>query len=237
MGRNTFFQFKQFRVVQEKAAMKVGIDGVLLGAWANTTNCSKILDVGTGTGLIALMLAQRSVAKMTAIEIEENAAVEAGDNVLLSPWKDRIKVRHISFQDFAEKNTDTFDLIVSNPPYFSNASKAATTERSLARHNDKLPFNALIELSTKMLIANGRLSIIVPFDVMTAIVDTAKKNNLFLQRITTIKPKADKAANRVLLEWSKSETALHESCLVIYNEDNSFTPEYIDLTRDYYLRF
>lgn len=237
MGHNTFFQFKQFRIVQERAGMKVGIDGVLLGAWANTTNCSKILDVGTGTGLIALMLAQRSEAKITAIEIEENAAAEAGDNVRLSPWKDRIKVRHISFQDFAEKNTATFDLIVSNPPYFSNASKAATTERSLARHNDKLPFSALIELSTKMLSAMGRLSIIVPFDVMPAIADTAKKSNLFLQRITTVKPKAEKAANRVLLEWGKKETALNESCLVVYNEDNSFTPEYIDLTKDFYLKF
>ena len=88
-----------------------------------------------------------------------------------------------------------------------------------------------------MLSANGRLSIIVPFDVMTAIVDTAKKSNLFLQRITTIKPKAEKAANRVLLEWGKKETALNESCLVVYNEDNSFTPEYIELTRDFYLKF
>lgn len=237
MSHNSYFQFKQFRIVQEKAAMKVGIDGVLLGAWANVDDCRQILDVGTGTGLIALMLAQRSAAEITAIEIEGNAANEAKDNVTVSPWKNKVNVQHISFQDFAARNTTQFDLIVSNPPFFSNASKAATAERTLARHNDNLPFGELIGLSTKMLSVNGRLSMVLPSDVMPALMNIAAENKLFLQRRTTIKPDPAKAANRVLLEWGKKEMGVHESSFAIYQENQSFSGEYVALTKDFYLKF
>ena len=237
MGSNNYFQFKQFRVEQEQSAMKVGIDGVLLGAWANVDGCSQILDVGTGTGLIALMLAQRSEAKITAIEIEKKAALEAAENVSVSPWNERIEVVHTSFQDFAKKCHEKFDLIVSNPPYFSNSFKAANSERTLARHNDTLPFSVLIKLASEMLSEHGRLALIVPGGAIQHLKDLAELNHLFLQHITAIKPKPGKSVNRALLEWGRKQTALKEDCLIIYNRDNSFTEEYIGLTKEFYLKF
>ena len=217
--------------------MKVGVDGVLLGAWADVSNARNILDVGTGTGLIALMLAQRSLAKITAIEIEEKAATEAKENVTASPWKNRVEIKHISFQEFVKESQDKFDLVVSNPPFFERAQKSQNTNRAIARHNDSLPFSHLIKLSAGILGENGRLAVIVPFDAIRILDGLAQKNHLFLQRITEIKPHPDKATNRVLLEWGKKEGVLKKDCLTIYNTDNSFNSGYINLTKDFYLKF
>jgi tRNA1Val (adenine37-N6)-methyltransferase len=129
MGRNNYFKFKQFTVIQEFAAMKVGVDSVILGAWADIDEADSILDIGTGTGLLTLMMAQRSDAKITAIEIDDIAYREALYNVESSPWSNKIRVIHSSFQDFAEKCTSEFDHIVSNPPYFENSSQPEDQRR------------------------------------------------------------------------------------------------------------
>lgn len=234
MGKNNYFQFKQFKVVQEKSAMKVGIDGVLLGAWTCVKNTKKILDVGTGTGLIALMLAQRSNANITAIDIEAQAAQEALYNKTASSWNDRINVENISFQSFVVKNQEKFDLVVSNPPFFSNAIKATGNERILARHNDSLPFPVLMSLSAEIINETGKISLIVPVNAFDELQQQAVKNNLYLLRKTEISPNENKAVNRLMLEWGKKESPLKPDKLIIY-EDGFFSEAYRALTKDFYL--
>jgi len=237
MGRNNYFQFKQFRIEQEKSAMKVGVDGVLLGAWVDVSGAERILDVGAGTGLIALMLAQRSKARITAIEIEKSAALEAQENVSASPWPERVEVLQSSFQEFAERTTEKFDLVVSNPPYFSRASKAASDERTLARHNDSLTFEELMLHSSRLLNEDGSLAIIIPSEAFEELHKYAITHKLYVKRIMHIRPKPSKKVNRVLVQWSTVEQQPEIQELCIYEEDGSFTSTYMDLTREFYLNF
>ncbi len=217
--------------------MKVGVDGVLLGAWVDVENDQQILDIGTGTGLIALMLAQRSEAQITAIEIEENAATEAAQNVSASPWPGRVTVIHTSLQEFGEVGTAKFDHIVSNPPFFSKATRAAYTERTMARHNDSLPFETLIRLSEKLLSDKEKLSVVLPVEAANELDKLAFQNGMFLNRRTDIRPKESKKVNRVLLTWGKLQAVPTLEKLTIYHEDGTFTKDYVLLTRDFYLKF
>uniref|UniRef100_UPI003216DD22 tRNA1(Val) (adenine(37)-N6)-methyltransferase n=1 Tax=uncultured Draconibacterium sp. TaxID=1573823 RepID=UPI003216DD22 len=238
MDKNNYFQFKEFTVRQEKTAMKVGTDGVLLGAWTGVENCKKILDVGTGTGLIALMLAQRSIAKITAIEIEENAAAEAKNNVAASKWGNRIDVLNCSFQDFGNNTAETFDLIVSNPPFFSNSLKASNTGRTLARHNDSMSFPELVTTSVNLLNSNGKLAVILPCDPAEEFIKIAIAKGLFLTRKTEVRPNAKKAVNRVLMEFGKIEADCTKDCFPVYAITGSgYSEEFIKLTRYFYLNF
>ncbi|WP_297095176.1 methyltransferase [uncultured Draconibacterium sp.] len=237
MGRNNYFQFKQFRIDQERSAMKVGIDGILLGAWADVRECRTILDIGTGTGLIALMLAQRSKAQITAIEIEKNAAEEAAENVAASPWKNRVEVQNISLQKFAAETTSQFDLIVSNPPFFQNSLKAGNENRSLARHTDSLSYKTLLNITSNLLSEEGRSAFIFPESALKEIENLALLNRLYLDRITMVAPNEKKPANRVLVEMSKKENSSETDCLQIYNNDGSWNDKFKELTRDYYLNF
>ncbi|MFW5831965.1 MAG: tRNA1(Val) (adenine(37)-N6)-methyltransferase, partial [Prolixibacteraceae bacterium] len=145
MAGNDYFQFKQFKIIQKKSAMRVGTDGVLLGAWTGISGARQILDVGTGTGLIAIMLAQRSNAKITGVEIEKNAAREAFTNALQSPWRERINILHASFQEFTAAAPGKFDLVVSNPPFFINDKRPADIHKSVARHHDRLLLHDLVK--------------------------------------------------------------------------------------------
>lgn len=235
MGKNNYFQFKQFTVMQEWSAMKVGTDGVLLGAWADPGNASRILDVGTGTGLIALMLAQRSAANITAIEIEKNAAEEARQNAAASPWGERVEVLNISFREFTATVQSGFDLIVSNPPFFSNDQKAPDHRRTLARHNDRLPFEELIRGAVRLLNANGRLAVILPSGTGDLFEKLSSEHGLFLLKKTEIKPKPSKKVNRVLLEFGKQKAARVTGSLTVYNEDGTWSEAYKNLTREFYL--
>ncbi|WP_321370709.1 methyltransferase [uncultured Draconibacterium sp.] len=236
MGRNNYFQFKQFRINQKRSAMKVGIDGILLGAWADIRNCSTILDIGTGTGLIALMLSQRSSAQITAIEIEKNAAQEAAENVVASPWKNRMQILNVSLQDFAAETSQQFDLIVSNPPFFQNSLKAGNESRSLARHTDSLPFPVLMKSTAGLLSKKGRCAFVLPIQTCEEIEILARENDLFLSRKTLVKPNEQKQANRVLVEIAKKEAAVIPDCLTIYNSDGTYTDAFKILTNDFYLK-
>ncbi len=232
---NNYFKFKQFTIIQEKAAMKVGTDGVLLGSWADVQNTKNILDIGAGTGLIALMLAQRSDAQITAVEIEENAASEAMLNVSKSPWKDRVKVNLISIQKFANQVEDKFDLIVSNPPFFSNSFKSVDTSRTMARHTDSLTYSELILCSSRLLQPDGRLAVILPCEASVIFQQQAMAAGFNLQQKANVQPKPGKVCNRVLLSFGKKKAPLVEENLSIYNEDGTWSESYKELTRDFYL--
>jgi tRNA1Val (adenine37-N6)-methyltransferase len=238
MGRNNYFQFKQFKIIQEKSAMKVGTDGTLLGAWVNVSGVNTALDVGAGTGLISLMIAQRSAAIVTGIEIEKNAAEEATENVQMSPWQNRVSIKNISFQNFVNNNTEQFDLIVSNPPFFSNSYKNEVVNRAIARHNDLLPFLELIKGAESLLNKMGRLVIILPVIPAKEFIELAKPEGLNLARLTEVKPNAKKETNRFLMEFTKIKTRQKKDCLIIYNETGSdYTESYKRLTSDFYLKF
>jgi tRNA1Val (adenine37-N6)-methyltransferase len=236
MGRNNYFKFKQFTVIQEFSAMKVGVDSVILGAWVKLNDADTILDVGTGTGLLALMVAQRSDSIITAIEIDDLAFREATSNILVSPWQDKIRVIHSSFQDFAEKYTTKFDHIVSNPPYFENSSQPEDQRRKNARHNDELPFSDFVSGSLKLLSERGKLSVILPVSMAQSFIRIAVDGDLYLNRTQWVRHKPGKPFHRQLMEFSKIESSIDESFLVI-EEQNEFTEDYKNLTREFYLAF
>lgn len=216
--------------------MKVGADGVTLGAWCNVDGAKNMLDIGTGTGLIALMLAQRSDAEITAIDIENDCVAQANENVENSPWKDRIKVIDASIQDFAQKSEEKFDLIVCNPPFFINSLKSPSDARTTARHNDSLPFEDLIQSAQKLLTENGRLCVILPILEGNQFVDLSEKNNLYCSKKTVVFPNPEKPAKRLLLEFRRKKCDLEESELTIEAERHVYTTQYSALVKDFYLK-
>jgi tRNA1Val (adenine37-N6)-methyltransferase len=238
MAHNNWYQFKQFKIIQEKAAMKVGTDGVLLGAWVNISGAKAILDVGTGTGIIALMLAQRSRTNIIGIEIEENAAGEAAENIRNSPWPNRISIQHKSFQEFAATSQNQFDCIVSNPPFFANNIQSANKNLAIARHSNLLSFADLAKESKKLLTAKGKLALILPADSAPKFIETAKNYGLYLSLLTEVKPNPKKTANRHLMEFTQNPVQTEKNTLSIRNDDgNDFSPQYKLLTHNFYLKF
>ena len=218
--------------------MKVGTDGVLLGAWVNVQHEKKILDVGTGTGLIALMTAQRTSAQIIGIEIEKNAAEEAAYNCASSKWKDRLSVQNISFQEFAEKNNEKFDLIISNPPFFINDQKPKQNNIAIAKHNDLLPLSDLISGCRKLISEDGRLAVILPVVSAKKIIEFAEEAGLFLIRLTEVFPTPQKESNRFLMEFSTKKQPLHKNTLTIFEElGGDFSKSYKELTKEFYLNF
>lgn len=235
---NNYFKFKQFTIIQDKAAMKVGTDGVLLGAWVNCIDIKKALDIGTGTGLIALMIAQRSNADIDAIDIEENACTEAKTNIAASSWSNRINIFHNSIQEFSKLINKKYDLIVSNPPFFDNSLKAGYNERSTARHTDTLSTSELFNSVKKMLNHNGRFAVVIPSDKIQQYFSKAENENLNCNKLLWIKPTPAKQAKRVLLEFSFNQSKLNESELIVEKYGrHKYSEEYKELTKDFYLKF
>ena len=232
---NSSFQFKQFTVCHDRCAMKVGTDGVLLGAWAPVDNAKHILDVGTGTGLIALQLAQRNQhAKVVAIEIDAAAARQAEENILQSPWADRVKVVCCNFRNYQPENK--FDLIVSNPPYFIDALKCPDEQRRTARHTGDLNYDLLFRRAAHLLWEQGAMSIIIPSEAEKAVIDAAWNHKLFPSQRMCVFTKPGKPCRRVLLTFGFEEKKCTEKKLCIEVNHNEFTPEYIALTKDFYLK-
>ena len=235
---NQYFKFKQFTIIQEKSAMKVGTDGVLLGAWTNCYDKQQILDIGTGTGLITLMLAQRTDdnARIDTVEIDEEAYLEGVLNVNNSIWKDKISLYHISFQEYMKKANKIYDLIVSNPPFFSNSKKANNSSRSLARHNDSLPIDTLFKGVKNLLSDNGIFSIIIPFDNHDKILSEGIKNNLFCIRKMWVKPTPNISPKRVMLEFAKKDNkCIKDTIILEANGRHQYSKDYINLTKEFYL--
>ena len=235
MSSNSFV-FKQFEIKQDKCAMKVGTDAVLLGAWADATQAKRVLDIGTGTGILALMIAQKSEAQICAIDIDIDSYQQAIENIHYSLWKDRIQLFHSSIQEFSKTINEQFDLIITNPPYFTDAYKAKEISRNNARHTDELPFEILIECVCKLLQPQGVFYIILPFAEAQIFKNMAKQNNLCLVQSMRIKTKADKEPKRLLMKYSFEQKIQEETEIVIENDDrHHYTKEYIELTKDYYL--
>lgn len=239
MPRNNYFQFKQFRIIQERSAMKVGMDGVLIGAWADAGNSNRILDIGTGTGLIALMMAQKnSTAQIDAIEIDDNALQEAKMNIENSRWRDRINLKLESFQDFTEKVTEKYDLIISNPPFFTNGHKAPLDIRALARHADSLPLDELISGAGRLLNLNGKIALVLPIDSLQELEQKAHENQLYISRLCRVKPNPQKPVFRILIELTNAKCEMQEETLMIeFEKHNDYTSEYKELTKEFYLKF
>ncbi|MDR3141693.1 MAG: methyltransferase [Tannerellaceae bacterium] len=234
---NDYFQFKQFNIQQDKCAMKVGTDGVLLGAWVSAGSCHTILDVGTGTGLIALMLAQRSPAKIDAIDIDEAAAGQAAGNIASSAFANRIQVFHTSFEEYVTKARHTYDLIVSNPPYFANSLKSPDTQKNLARHTDTLSLSSLLSGSKPLLAPDGRIALVLPCQREKELMETALENKLNVVRKTVVIPLPDASPKRLLLELSANLSApCLSDTLVIEESRHQYAAGYIQLTKDFYLK-
>lgn len=233
------FVFKQFTIHQDKCPMKVGTDAVLLGAWIQAQQSKNILDIGTGTGVLALMLAQKCTAAIDAIDVDVEAIAQAKENVEFCKWRDRIKVHHISLQKYVKECTHKYELIVSNPPYFTDSSKSPEEGRSLARHNDFLPFNELIEGVVKLLDQKGKFFVILPNKEAGILKDLAEKKGLRLSRLLRVRTKHDKATEkRHIMQFEFSPTSFNEETIVIEKEGrHEYTDEYIQLTRDYYINF
>ena len=219
--------------------MKIGTDGVLLGAWAPVEqNPFSILDIGTGTGIIALMLAQRSTAQqIDALEIDEQAYEQATDNFENSPWNDRLFCFHAGLDEFMEEPEDEYDLIVSNPPFYGEDYKTNNDQRDLARFQDALPFEDLIEAADLLLSENGILAVIIPFKEEDRFLAIAKEFELYPTKITRVKGTPTAEIKRSLLALSRNKTTLFSiDELTIEIGRHEYTPEYIALTQDFYLK-
>lgn len=235
---SSIFQFKQFGVKQDRCAMKIGTDGVLLGAWTSVSHKPfSILDIGTGTGLLSLMLAQRSLADtIEAIEIDDDAFEQAAENFENSPWADRLFCYHAGFIEFVEEIDDTYDLIISNPPFYSEDYKTENTQRDLARFTDALPFDHLLYGASKLLSENGKASFIIPFSEEGNFITLASKFNLHPNRTTRVKGTPNTETKRSLLEFSFEKKDVIISELIIEIGRHDYTEDYINLTKDFYLK-
>ena len=233
------FKFKQFAVEQDRCAMKIGTDGVLLGAWAPISNNPfSILDIGAGTGIIALMLAQRSNAEqIDALEINEDAYEQATDNFENSPWSDRLFCYHAGLDEFVEEPEDEYDIIVSNPPFYTEDYKTENEQRDLARFADAMPFEELIEAAALLLSENGIFSAIIPFKEEESFLAIANEYELYPFKITRVKGTPSTEIKRSLLAFSRKEV-IHFPIdeLIIETTRHVYTPEYIDLTKDFYFK-
>ena len=233
---NPYFQFKQFTVWQDRCAMKVGTDGVLLGAWTPVECASKILDIGTGTGLVALMLAQRSLpdASIVALEIDEAAAVQAKENAERSLWKDRIEVVNADFTMY--RPSMKFDVIVSNPPYFVDSLTCPNQQRSAARHNNSLTYEELLKGVAGLLAKDGLFTIVIPTDVVDKVIATASQWELYAIRQLKVTTKPGGIPKRTLITFSFNNKECSFEELLTEVARHQYSEKYIALTREYYLR-
>ncbi len=235
----TSFAFKQFTIQQSRCAMKVGTDAVLLGAWVQPNESKTILDIGTGTGIIALMLAQKCDCIIEAIDIDEDSVEQARQNILGSKFSRSIKVELVSFQDYSNITETRFNLIISNPPYFEQSLKSVDEQRSQARHADVLPFEELLEGVIKILDPKGKFCLILPKTEAEKFRELAEKRGLFLSKLLRVKSRADKETDkRHLMQFEFVPTEFSEETLIIeQDERHNYTQQYKDFTKDYYVNF
>ncbi len=230
---NPYFQFKQFTVWHDKCAMKVGTDGVLLGAWASVHGARRILDVGTGTGLVALMLAQRSDAPVVAVEIDEDAVCQARENAERSPWAERITVVQADFNTYSPAGK--YDVVVSNPPYFSDSLRCPDHRRTHARHTGSLTYDGLFRGVSSLLSDDGAFTLVIPVEMADNVIGIAHSCRLSPIRRLNVCTKPGGDIRRVLLTFRWGEHLCEVEELLTEVERHRYSDAYIALTRAYYL--
>lgn len=231
------FHFKQFSVLQEQSTMKVGTDGILLGTWADVNGCSSILDIGTGTGVIAIMLAQRNTtAKIHAIEVDDKACKEAQVNMQSCPWKDRLEAIPMLIQHYAKEASQKYDLIVSNPPFFSGGTFSKNQDRNSVRHTIKLPHGDLLAAVRTLLKREGKFCVILPYLEGLRFQELARTYHLYCTKIVQVRPKAASGIERLLMQFERSQKILEKEELIIQKgEANDWTEDFIQLGSAFYL--
>jgi len=228
------FTFKQFKVEHDRCAMKVSTDGILLGAWANLSDAKSLLDIGTGTGLLALMCQQRSNdLAITAVEVDEAAYNQALQNSANSPWPN-FNVVHATIQAF--EYTQPFDVVISNPPYFNQSLKGQSNARNTARHTDGLSFEELINAYKRLSHKRSRFSVILPSAEACLFIELAKQRGLYLNAHCQVKTTPTKAFSRSLMTFSTIKTEPEHSVLCIKDENNTYTADYVALCKAFYLK-
>jgi tRNA1Val (adenine37-N6)-methyltransferase len=232
------FQFKQFSVAQDRCAMKVGTDAVLLGAWSALDHMpNTILDIGSGTGILALIMAQRSTAELIdALEIDSDAYEQCVHNFETSDWGDRLFCYHASLDEFVDEIEDTYDLIISNPPFYTDHFKSRNEARNKARFEDALPFEELLTSASKLLSVTGQLSVIIPFSEEINFISLAKNVDLYPIRILRVRGQEESPVKRSLISFTFQENKIEVSELTIEITRHHYTNDYINLTKDFYLK-
>lgn len=232
------FKFKLFTIQQDKCAMKVGTDGVLLGAWVSLhTLPNSILDIGTGTGIIALQMAQRSEAEIIdAIEIDHHAFEQAVENFENSPWNDRIFCYHVSLATFTDEIDEKYDLVVSNPPFYTDEFESNNEARNKARFTSSLSFEALLDSVSKLLSGNGTFATIIPYKEEANFIKLAEKYQLKINKICRVQGNKDTEIKRSLLSFSKVHNKVELTQLIIEKERHQYTDAYQKLVKDFYLK-
>ena len=234
---NDYFKFKQFTVRQDKCAMKVGTDGVLLGAWIRARGDLRILDIGTGTGLISLMLAQKTTGQIDAVELDLDAAQQATENFKSSPWFNRIHCFHQPVQDFAIKPDVKYDMVVSNPPFFNAGMRSDDLKRAQARHTDSLTLKNLVELAAGMLTEKGRLGIVLPYELRESFIKCISLNGLWVEREARIRPLPDANFVRIMFEVRKRRSNNYHIEEIVIEEGgrHKYASTFKNYTIDFYL--
>ncbi|PWI32087.1 tRNA (adenosine(37)-N6)-methyltransferase TrmM [Vibrio albus] len=228
------FHFKQFSIYGGLSGMPVSTDGVLLGGWSRFFGCNKILDIGTGTGLLALMCAQRfPQAQITAIDIDQQAAKAADYNFRQSPWSEKLSVIHADINDVAI--TEMFDGIICNPPYFTSGIPAQQPRRAIARHTHSLSHTSLLNKCKEFITDDGGANFVLPLTEGKAFIRAAQDSGWHLTRLCRVRPTANKAAHRLLIELSKQNTGYAEEELIVHNKQG-YSEAFILLTKDFYLK-
>lgn len=232
------FKFKQFTIYQDRCAMKIGTDGVLLGAWTNISHSPEyVLDIGAGTGVIGLMMAQRcSSESIDAIEIDEDAFEQCVENFEASPWADRLFCYHASFDEFLDEVDDKYDLIISNPPFYSEEVSSGDSVRDRARQNSSLPFGLLLKGVSELLAESGIFALVTPFKEEKRVQEEALKFGLYPLRLMHVKGHPSSEVKRSFMEFQFKKTDVLKSELTIEKSRHQYTEEYIQFTRDFYLK-
>ncbi|MGL4765156.1 MAG: tRNA1(Val) (adenine(37)-N6)-methyltransferase [Aeromonas sp.] len=235
MGRSRGFTFKQFHINHDRCAMKVGTDGILLGAWAPVEQARRVLDIGSGSGLITLMLAQRSRSDchIDGVELDSDAVIQARENVAASPWADRVAITESAVQGY---QAAPYDLIVSNPPYFVAGQSFSDPARAMARHTGALDSHALLAASDRLLAPNGEVALVLPTAMADEILCISADYDLHGICYTAVITREGKEANRVLLRLGRGLNRCERGDIVIHSADGAYSDRYIQLTSPFYLK-
>ncbi len=235
---NPYFHFKQFTIYHDKCAMKVGTDGVLLGAWVSVENTEAILDIGTGTGLNSIMLAQRCSARIDALEIDHEACLQAEENIRNCPWSERINLIESSVQDYSRLTREKYDLIISNPPFFQDSFLPGNRSRAIARHHESLPPADLVRCAASMITDRGRFAVIIPYSSLESYTRLLNEHTLYVNDLVYIRPNPVREIIRVMMMTSFERRSLTVKSIAIdTGKHHEHTREYIELTREFYLAF